>query len=270
MCRNYRKDTRNINSSWPDKLKDPKKYSKRFGQVFLTDRNIAKLEASLLDLPAGSGILEIGPGEGMLTRYLLNNGYVVTAVESDHRFVESLQTDLKAEIDSGKLNVVKSDFLKYGPADFQGVTGNVPYHISSEILFHLDNFSFAIAVMMFQKEFARRMIAFPGSSDYSRLSVNVQLRYNVESVRVVPRSCFSPRPEVDSMIIRLKPLKRLDTKSLREADCVFRILFSNRRKKISSILPVKGEIGNNRCEDLTPQQLYDLATEYLRENSYPC
>lgn len=237
------------------------KYPKKYGQVFLRDRNIAVLEARSLNLGPGSTVLEIGPGDGILTEALLQTGYSVTAVESDHRFAEILLSRFSDYVSREMLTVVKGDFLRYGPGNFDGIAGNIPYHISSQIIFHLDAFRFRTAVLMVQMEFGKRLIAVPGTKDYSRLGVNAQIRYNIHAIRKVSRRSFSPIPEVDSLVISLIPKPDVSLDKVMRADQIFRILFSQRRKKIGTLFPTCPEkYMEKRCGDLSPAELYELAT----------
>jgi 16S rRNA (adenine1518-N6/adenine1519-N6)-dimethyltransferase len=251
-------------------LKQDHKYTRQYGQVFLSDKNIASLEVRALDLPAGNHILEIGPGGGIITGMLLNSGYRVTAVESDHRFVENLSIRFRDEIQEGRLKVVKGDILEFEPGEYDGIMGNVPYQISSPILFRLESFRFRAAILMFQEEFAQRLVAGPGDNSYSRISVNAQLRYVIRSVRNVPRTCFTPAPKVNSRIVRITPRPDANLEELRKADPVFRDIFSKRRKKLSSILEgLPEDVGGKRVDDFSPTELLDIARRYLNGRLSP-
>ncbi|MEM0156931.1 MAG: 16S rRNA (adenine(1518)-N(6)/adenine(1519)-N(6))-dimethyltransferase RsmA [Thermoplasmataceae archaeon] len=252
-------------------MNQDRRYTKRYGQVFLSDSNIASLEVRSLDLPAGSHILEIGPGGGIITKMLLDHGYVVTAVESDHRFVENLTEKFSDDINNGRLRVVKGDILEFPPGEYDGIMGNVPYQISSSILFRLDLFRFKSAILMFQDEFAQRLLASPGDKSYSRISVNAQLRYIITPVRRVPRTCFTPVPMVNSRIIRLTPREDADLEELRKADLIFKDIFSKRRKKLSTILDGLPEnIGVKRVDEFTPGELLNIAKRFLTGKNSPC
>ncbi len=240
------------------------KYPRKYGQVFLRDKNIAKLEARALGIEPGASVLEIGPGDGILTEALLESGFLVTAVEADHRFAELLPEKFPQYAMEGRLNVIKGDFLKYGPGKFDGIAGNIPYHISSQVIFHLDDFIFKSAVMMVQLEFGKRLIASPGTPEYSRLSVNAQIRYDIHLMRKVPRRLFSPPPEVDSLLVVLSPKPNIDRRNLIRADEILKLLFSQRRKKIGKLLPASPQkYHDKRCGELSPAELYDLAISAL-------
>ena len=155
-------------------------YPKKYGQVLLKNKNVALQEVLLLGDISGRSVLEIGPGPGTLTEILLQKGAVVTAIESDHRFYEILKMKFESQIKGGTLKIEKNDFLELGGGNPDFIIGNIPYHISSPILFHLEKFNFTRSVLMVQLEFARRMVGKPGTEDYSRLSISTALRYRVK------------------------------------------------------------------------------------------
>jgi 16S rRNA (adenine1518-N6/adenine1519-N6)-dimethyltransferase len=236
-------------------------FAKRYGQVFLKNPNIAKFEVSLLGLQKDSTILEIGPGKGVLTRFLIERGYSVTCVESDHRFYDYLEQTFSQYILSGRLYLEKTDFLKFNPRKFDGIIGNIPYHISSSIIFKLQEFSFQIAVLMVQKEFAERLIAVPGNTNYSRLSVNAQLRYAIDIAKKVSKENFSPKPEVDSSIITLKSRNAIEYSVLQKVDPLLKIVFSQKRKKLGSVLKnIPGEYKDKRPGELSPEDYVKITS----------
>ena len=233
---------------------------RKYGQVFLKDRNMAMYETTLFDIHEDTSILEIGPGEGSLTTFLLQAGAIVTAVEPDHRFVQALEEKFSNEISSHRLQLIKGDFLKIGGMSIDAIFGNIPYSISSPILFSLNRFTFSKCILMVQAEFARRMVAIKGTPDYSRLSVSTQLRYKAKIERKVPRNCFSPVPEVDSAIVTLMPLNLHSEAELKSVENVIRELFSHRRKKIGSLYRESpADIYEKRVEDLSPEEIFNFA-----------
>lgn len=239
-------------------------YTKKYGQVLLRNPKVANFEVEALKLPAGSKVLEIGPGSGILTDLLLNKGYKVNAVEPDHRFAEELLGTFSQQVDSGALKVTKASFLDITGQDYDGIIGNVPYHISSQIVFHLGNFTFRRAILMLQREFCNRMVATTSSEDYSRLSVNAQLRFRLKIIARVSRNSFDPVPEVDSSVIEIIPRGDYKEPDILKADAVFRTLFSNRRKKLSSSLRwLPDEIGNKRVSELSPEKLMEIALKEI-------
>lgn len=239
-------------------------FTRKYGQVLLKNLKVAHFEVSALGLPEGSSILEIGPGPGTLTEILLDEGYEVTAVEPDHRFFEDLSSRFSVELETGRLKLIKGDFLELEGNTYDGIIGNVPYHISSAIIFRLSLYRFRKAILMFQKEFCRRLVAVPGTKDYSRLSVNAQLRFEIRIIAQVSRNSFFPVPEVDSSVVQLVPRLVHDEESMLKADGVFRSLFSARRKKISTILKgIDSDYGEKRVGEISPDVLLKMVSEYL-------
>ncbi len=235
-------------------------YTKKYGQVLLRNPKVANFEVEALKLPPGSRILEIGPGRGFLTGMLLERGYVVSAIEPDHRFVEELLGTFGAQVRSGSLTITKASFLDTPGQEYDGIIGNVPYHISSQIIFHIGRFTFKRAILMLQREFCSRLVAQAGTEDYSRLSVNAQLRFRITIIAKVSRNSFNPVPDVDSSVLEIIPRNQYEEEAIQKADEVFRLLFSNRRKKLSSSLKgLPEEIGNKRVNELSPEKLLELA-----------
>jgi len=228
-------------------------FPKKFGQVFLRDKNIAAKEIRLLAIKDGDDVLEIGPGDGILTDILLSYPVKLTAVEPDHRFYESLAIKYAEYIDTGKFRILKESFLDIQPANYSHIIGNIPYNISSQILFHLLDFNFESAVMMVQKEFALRLVAKPGTKDYSRLSVNAGLRSNIKIISSVNRQVFSPVPGVDSSIIEIR--KKPYDIDIKNFDAFLIKIFTMRRKKLSTILNYNGPFSEKRPGELTIDQL---------------
>ncbi len=234
-------------------------FSRKYGQVFLKDINIARLEVRALDPKPGETVIEIGPGPGILTSLLLETGAKVIAIEPDHRFYDRLMLSFRDRVASGSLILRKEDFLETNQETVDGIIGNIPYMISSEILFRLPQFQFSRCVLMVQKEFADRMVALPGSKNYSRLSVTSKLRFNVKHVRTVPSTCFDPQPDVDSAIVYLTKRTDMDQDEVTRAEELIRKLFSGRRKMIRGILPGCPEkFAERRADSLSPEEIMEL------------
>lgn len=213
---------------------------KRFGQHFLTDVVIIDAIIDAIDPQPGEAVVEIGPGLGAMTLPLLARIKPFTVIELDR--------DLAARLRKREgLEVIESDVLKVdfaALADAKGqklrVVGNLPYNISTPILFHLLGFVDRVVDQhfMLQKEVVDRMAAGPGSKDYGRLSVMLQWRYAIESVLDVPPECFDPPPRVDSAIVRMQPYAEppaLDPALLGE---MVAAAFSQRRKLLRHSLGV--------------------------------
>jgi 16S rRNA (adenine1518-N6/adenine1519-N6)-dimethyltransferase len=171
----------------------------KLGQHFLADDAILQFEAESAH-PAGKSVLEIGAGDGRLTRHLLKMGAGhITAVEIDSSFAKKLRMTFHTRV-----QVVEQDFLSFEPKKkYNIVVGNIPYYITSPILFKLAKMDFDLAVICLQSEVASRMLAAPGTGEYGRLSVSTQLLFKTEMLAFVDRKSFSPPPKVDSCIISI-------------------------------------------------------------------
>lgn len=228
-----------------------KKYGLRIrghlGQHLLMDPNTIRKIVDALDLQTGERVFEIGPGLGAVTQEVLRRGFPLLAVETDKKFVEILTQELLPEHpDHFKLiqgDILKSDPTKMirewaGPGAKVKVIGNLPYYISTPILFHLVEHAkvFSSAVMMLQKEVAARLTAQAGDEDYGRLSVTSSLYGKTEFLFDVSPKCFLPPPEVTSRVVRyvfLENSEAGDRKFLLE---IIRVAFSQRRKTLLSLL----------------------------------
>ncbi|MDM8267958.1 16S rRNA (adenine(1518)-N(6)/adenine(1519)-N(6))-dimethyltransferase RsmA [Barnesiella viscericola] len=181
------------------------KPKKSLGQHFLTDLSIAEAIADTLASYKGMPVLEVGPGMGVLTRFLLDKGHDLTVVELDPESVEYLQEHFPELRD----RIVAKDFLKLDLARlYEGpfcIIGNYPYNISSQIFFKVLDYKDRIPCCsgMIQKEVAERMAAPPGSKTYGILSVLLQAWYDIEYLFTVPEHVFNPPPKVKSAVIRM-------------------------------------------------------------------
>ncbi|MGC8585381.1 MAG: 16S rRNA (adenine(1518)-N(6)/adenine(1519)-N(6))-dimethyltransferase RsmA [Thermoplasmata archaeon] len=236
---------------------------KRNGQVLLKDKNIVKIIVSSAEIDENEKILEIGPGLGILTSELLSTGAMVHAIEKSGEFYEYLKSYFFTEIAEGKLILEHGDALKTDFQKFDKIVSNIPYNISSPITFKILRHKFKMGIIMYQREFARRLVAKPGTKDYSRLSVNVYYFADVKILRDVPKTVFYPTPKVDSSIVKIIPNKKFNVKDENLFFNITERLFSQRRKMIKNVL---GEVpyGDYRVEDLTPEQIGEIA-DYLHE-----
>jgi 16S rRNA (adenine1518-N6/adenine1519-N6)-dimethyltransferase len=211
---------------------------KRFGQHFLHDRNIiGRIVAALAPRP-DDHIIEIGPGKGALTRELLTRVTHLEAVELDRDLIAHLHSELPA----AKLTLHNADALKFDFCRLTGdghqlrVIGNLPYNISTPLLFHLLDQAGCIEDMLFmlQKEVVQRLAAAPGGKDYGRLSVMIQYRCRVEKLFDVAPGAFTPPPRVDSSVVRLIPYATPPVAVNDEVQFakVVRAAFASRRKTL--------------------------------------
>ncbi len=212
---------------------------KRFGQHFLTDAFVIEQIVSFIAPLSGDHMVEIGPGLAALTQPLVARLGKLTVIELDRDLVLRLQKH-------PQLAVIASDVLR---VDFTAlanalqapqlrVVGNLPYNISTPILFHLLSHVEAIKDQhfMLQKEVVDRMVAQPCTSDYSRLSVMLQWRYTMECVLLVPPEAFDPPPRVDSAIVRMLPLDTPPLINVKTLEALVQIAFSQRRKLLRHTL----------------------------------
>lgn len=184
----------------------------------------------------------------------------MTAVEADHNMYDEIRWKFQKFVESGQLVPVKQDFLEFqAGGEYDGIIGNIPYHITSQIVFRLPEFRFRRAVIMVQREFAERMVAAPGSRDYSRLSVSVALRFNARIEKIVARKYFRPVPKVDSAIVSLQP--RETPVDMAAVEKVIQRAFSMRRKKLGNIFEgCPQEYAELRPDQISPEAFLDLAS----------
>jgi 16S rRNA (adenine1518-N6/adenine1519-N6)-dimethyltransferase len=206
---------------------------KRFGQHFLADVSIIDAIVREVDPRPGQPMVEIGPGLAALTQPLVERLGRLTVIELDRDLAQRLRAH--AQLDVVEADVLKVDFAalaqRMGAAPLR-IVGNLPYNISSPILFHLLDFAAGVQDQhfMLQKEVVDRMVASPATADYGRLSVMLQWRYDMENVLFVPPSAFDPPPRVDSAVVRMVPRPQpaaVDPALLSE---LVRVAFSQRRK----------------------------------------
>lgn len=231
----------------------------RLGQHFLVDRKYVEIALDAADVGGDDVVLEIGPGKGALTSGLLERGARVVAVEKDPFMVRYLRKRFSEEIERGTLHLVEGDALRVEFPPFNKVVSNIPYEISSPLTFRLLDYGFEVGVIMYQMEFAVRMTAPPGWKEYSRLSVSVQYRADVEIVEIVPRTAFRPPPKVDSAIVKIVPKEpEVPVEDEKLFDEVLRLLFSHRRKKIKNVLGMDVPYGDFRVEELEVPEIVEL------------
>ncbi|MSQ64135.1 MAG: 16S rRNA (adenine(1518)-N(6)/adenine(1519)-N(6))-dimethyltransferase RsmA [Betaproteobacteria bacterium] len=247
------------------------KTRKRFGQYFLHDPGVLKRIVEAIDPAPGDAIVEIGPGEGALTRPLLERVAHLTAIEIDRDLAATLSRDFPAE----RLSVVCADVLDF---DFSvlppglRVVGNLPYNISTPILFHLANYAGQVRDMhfMLQREVVQRMVAKHSTPDYGRLSVMLQTRFRMQKLFNVAPGAFRPPPKVESAVVRLVPIAAQPDWDQAVLERIVRQAFSARRKTLRNALPLEPaeyeELGIDpklRPENLSP-------ADYLRITRRVC
>ena len=264
---------------------------KRWGQCFLQDRNIVRKIIDLADLQADDTVVEIGAGMGAMTALIAHKVRRVLALEIDARLVRRLREQLATE---QNIDIIPADVLNFDLAraakdvlaDQLKVIGNIPYNISTPILFHLIAFRRRIstAVLMVQKEVAQRIAAIPGTKEYGIPSVLTAVYAHAVSAFAVPPGCFHPEPKVMSAVLRIdfrpSPLAFMEDEDLfRE---VVRLAFGNRRKTLMNNLRHSSRLNypeqalkllfehegldeRIRGEALTPDQFIALSNALFRE-----
>jgi len=226
------------------------------GQHFLVDHTVIERQVKYAKIKKGERVLEIGAGLGFLTDDLIKAGAEVVAIESDRKFCEYLREKF-----GEKLELIEGDATKVALPEFDKVVSNLPYQISSEITFRiLETRKFDIAILMYQKEFAERMVAGEISALYGRLSVMAAYRADCEILEIVNRRCFWPQPKVDSALVLMKSRPpRFQPKDEKLFVDIVRVLFSHRRKKISNgMVALAGQLGisRDRMKELVPEMPY--------------
>jgi len=244
----------------------PKKY---YGQHFLRDKNIAAKIASALSYHGYDYLIEVGPGTGFLTDFLLDKPLKLIVIEKDKEAVNYLKTKYKDKT----IEIVEGDFLKIDLASLTGnmpfaVIGNFPYNISTQIVFKILDYVPLIpeAAGMFQREVAERIAARPGSKTYGILSVLTQLFYRTEILFHIPPSVFYPPPKVQSSVIKLTRKEQLPDVDFQRLKNIVKKAFNQRRKTLRNSLKnanlpaekLPEEILNKRPEALAPEDFLHI------------
>ena len=243
------------------------KTRKRFGQHFLHDPGVLKRIVEAIAPAPGDAIVEIGPGEGALTRPLLECVRHLTAIEIDR----DLAARLGREFSPQRLSVVCANALDFDFSAFPSglrIVGNLPYNISTPLLFHLARFAGRVRDMhfMLQREVVARMVAKPSTPDYGRLSVMLQTRFAMKRLFNVAAGAFRPPPKVDSAVVRMVPLRERIRCDEAVFERIVREAFSARRKILRNALPLGpqdyAELGIDpglRPENLAPADYVRIA-----------
>ena len=239
---------------------NPKKF---LGQHFLIDENISKKIIDSVDFSKYEKVIEVGPGKGALTKYLLKLKDILTLIEIDKESILFLKNEFEYE----NPEIIEKDFLKfdinltYPSLSKILIIGNFPYNISSQILFKaIDNYkSVSCLVGMFQKEVAERIVSNNNTKKYGILSVKTQLLYDVKILFNVSPNVFFPKPKVDSAVISMTRKKDINLNcDINLLDKVIKLSFQQRRKKLKNSLK-RLDIQENILEDsifgLRPEQL---------------
>ncbi|WP_094227010.1 16S rRNA (adenine(1518)-N(6)/adenine(1519)-N(6))-dimethyltransferase RsmA [Methanolobus psychrotolerans] len=245
-----------------------RKYGIRGGyhdQHFLIDERVLDRIVEAANIKPDETILEIGAGIGNLTERLIEKAAHVIAIERDTELVDVLKDRLGH---SEKLTIIHADVLDVDFPPFDKVVSNLPYSISSEITFKLFKYDFKLGILMYQYEFAQRLVAHANSEDYSRLSVNANYFADTSIIMKIPRGAFSPPPEVLSAVVEIKP-RPADFEVLDEKyflDFVTAVFGQRRKKMRNSIIRNKQLLGIEDMKEFIhelPQKMLDKRPENL-------
>lgn len=253
---------------------------KRFGQNFLVDRGVLADCVAAIDPQPGDRLVEIGPGLGALSAALLERIEHLDAIEIDRDLVAYLARKFSSDrLRLHNVDALKFDFAALGES--LRIVGNLPYNISTPLLFHLGSYADRIVDLhfMLQKEVIARMAATPGGRDYGRLSVMLQCEFSVEPLLQVPSEAFDPMPQVESGFVRLIPLKQppIEPELRTRFEKIVAAAFSQRRKTVRNALKTyfseadfvqTGIDAEQRPENLSVGQFARLARHKTSESNH--
>ncbi|MEY3522820.1 MAG: hypothetical protein RIT33_237 [Pseudomonadota bacterium] len=256
---------------------------KRFGQHFLVDSGMIHLIIKAIDPQPQDALIEIGPGLGAMTKPLLNCLDAMAVVELDRDLVKFWKNQAIQKMQVHESDALKFDFQawakeqkallqKNAPEARVKIVGNLPYNISSPLLFHLMS---AVAdvdeqVFMLQAEVVERMAAQHGDSEYGRLSVMLQSKYHMENVLDVPPECFDPPPKVNSAIVKMIPRKdiHLTPKEYESLERIVSMAFAQRRKvlrnnlsSVKDVLQLSDDVLGLRAQDISVEDYISWARQ---------
>jgi len=245
---------------------------KRFGQNFLVDNQIVSKIIATISPKQSDNIVEIGPGMGALTFPLLEHLNHLSVIEIDRDLISLLKSKKQK-----KLTIYEDDALKFDYSQISNnlrIVGNLPYNISSALLFRLLSEKNQIIDMTFmlQKEVVDRIVAKHGSKTYGRLSVMMQVFFEVESVFTVPKESFDPQPKIESAILYLKTRCKPLTQNTKLLEKIVKVSFSHRRKTLKNCLKSilnqeQTEIDlSQRAEMLSVENFITLMKDYEKQN----
>lgn len=239
---------------------------KKLGQNFLIDKNVAEREVFYSKISGNDVVLEIGPGKGILTKLLAEKARKVISIEIDEKLINYLSKIVPNNVKLIHGDALNIDYDKL--PKFNKIVANLPFQISSPLTFKFLENTFDLAVLIYQKEFGDRLIASPGSKNYSRLSVTVYYWAKCELLETISKDCFKPKPKVDACMIKIIPRKKPPFKLIDEKKYfdLVKKLFIHRRKKIKNALNMEYGLKikeipylDCRVEQLTPEQIGELS-----------
>ena len=245
--------------------------NKSFGQNFLKNPMVVQNIVEKAKIRSSDTVLEIGPGAGNLTVHLLQKAKKVICVEYDARMVREVLKRVEGSEVAKKLQVIHGDILKVAMPYFDVCVANIPYNISSPLLFKLLRHRpfYRSAVIMFQEEFAMRLTAKAGDELYCRLSVNTQLLARVDHLLKVGRNNFRPAPKVDSRVVRITLRNPPPPVNFIEWDGLVRLLFNRKHKTLRALLCTKSTLRMLETNYKTFKSLNSSADSSSTSSSLP-
>jgi len=240
---------------------------KKLGQNFLIDEDIARKEIEYCDISNKDVVLEVGPGKGILTKLLILESKKVIAVEIDKNLYEYLNNLFLNK----NILLINDDILKINFKDipkFNKIVSNLPFQISLPFTIKILEYDFNKAVLIYQKEFAERMIAKSGDKNYSRLSILIYYKSYCKIIENIPNIKFFPTPKIDSSIVELIPRKNPPFHIKNESFFfdLTKILFNQKRKKIKNNIKKHYNLNledipfkNNRIGELSPEEIAEIS-----------
>ena len=241
------------------------KLNKNLGQNYLIDKNKRDQIINFGNLNEDDVVLEIGTGIGTLTIELAKKAGKVIAIEQDSNIAKILTERLKKEkIDNVEL--INDDALNVDFPKFNKIISNLPYQISSPITFKFLNYDFDLAILMYQKEFARRMNGAVGTKDYSRLSAMLYFKCDVETLTDVSSESFLPKPKIDSTVVKLTPKEnKISKEDFKIYSNFTKALFQHRNKKIRNALIDSRHVICNLDKKEMKEKINGIEDEELNE-----
>ena len=241
------------------------KLNKNLGQNYLIDRNKRDQIINFGNISKEDTILEIGTGIGTLTIEIAKRAKKVIAIEQDPKIANILSSRLEKEkIDNVEL--INDDALNVDFPKFNKIISNLPYQISSPITFKFLNYDFDLAILMYQKEFARRMNGNVGSKDYSRLSAMLYFKCDVENLTDVSAESFIPKPKIDSTVVKLTPKEnKIPESEFKVYSNYTKALFQHRNKKIRNALIDSRHVFCNLDKKEIKEKINSIESEKLND-----
>lgn len=249
----------------------------KLGQHFLINPEVAGKMIDILTLEEGEEVLEIGPGKGFLTTFLVEAGAKITGVEIDKEMVEYLRKN----IINNNLKIIRADFLEIELADhnIQKICGNIPYQLSGKIIEKIvrTKSGWKVAVLTIPEAVARRVVAQPGSTDYSYLSVMCQANCEVSIEFKINKEDFEPQPKIDSAVIKFTRAREpfqdnfyivargAFSKKRKKIKNSLSMFFSESQNKIEKILRICDISPSRRAQEVKIEQFRRLANEFVNE-----